>query len=143
MHRFYSRALIEEAVEQCNADSALQAISKMLNGKVVFRAYDDPDGKDITVCYEFDKGQCVGFDYNSADAPSSGRSVKFVAPRDGMLRITSSYETFAKLDRGEIEPADALNSPDYKIDGSVLMLLPLMKAINGWSEKLQKMPKTY
>lgn len=143
MHRFYSKALIEEAVEQCNGDAALQAISKMLNGHIVFRAFDDPDGKDITVRYEFDKGKCTHFDYQSDDAPSPDRDRKFSAPKDGVLRISSSYETFAKLDRGEMEPADAINSPDYKIDGNILMLLPLMKAINGWSDKLRNIPKTY
>ena len=45
--------------------------------------------------------------------------------------------------RGDIDPAGALNSPDYKIDGNMIMLLPLMQAVNSWTEKVREIEKTY
>ena len=63
--------------------------------------------------------------------------------KDGLVRVVASYETFAQLDRGESEPADAMNSKKYKIEGNMVMLMPLMQAVDSWTRKVRELPKEY
>ena len=143
MARMFTREAVEEGIKVCNEDAAHLERAKLLSGIVVLRAYDTPDGKDVAVTYTFEQGRCVDYDFQEADAPSVLREDPFVPMKDGLARITASYATFVALDKGEMDPADALNSPDYKIEGNMMMLLPLMQAVNSWTEKVRELPKTY
>ena len=102
-----------------------------------------PEGVDVAVAYTFEAGRCTGYELSEDPSPAAWRDAGFTPMVDGLARITANYETFAKLDRGELEPADALNSPDYKIDGNMVMLLPLMQAVNSFTEKIREIPKEY
>ena len=143
MARMFTREAVEEGIKVCNEDAEHLERAKLLSGVVVLRALDTPDGKDVSVTYTFDQGRCVDYDFREEPAPSSLREEPFVPMQDGLARITASYATFVALDKGEIEPADALNSPDYKIEGNMMMLLPLMQAVNSWTEKVRALPKEY
>jgi putative sterol carrier protein len=143
MARFFSRELTEQSIEICNADAEHLERAKLLNGKVILRATDTPDGKDISVTYTFEKGRCTGYDFEEEAAPSTLRDRPFVPLKDGLARVSASYETFVKLDKGELEPADALNSNDYKVEGNMVMLMPLMQAVDSWTRKVREIPKDY
>ncbi len=143
MARFFSRELTDESIDYCNADAAHLERAKLLTGKVILRALDAPESKDITVTYTFDKGRCTHYDFVEEDAPASSRDTPFKPLIDGLARISASYETFVKLDKGELDPAAALNSSDYKIEGNMLMLMPLMQAVTSWSQKVREVPKEY
>lgn len=143
MARLFSRELTEEGIEACNADAAHLERAKLLTGKVVLLAKDTPEGNDVQVAYTFDQGKCTGYDFDEQKAPSALRDTPFTPIKDGIARISAAYDTFVKLDKGEIEPADALNSPDYKIEGNMMMLLPLMQAVTSWTDKVRELPKEY
>lgn len=143
MARIFSKELTEEAIAACNADPELLEKAKLLTGDVVFLALDTPDGKDVSIRYSFESGRCTAYDFVEERAPSVLRAQGFTAPRDGLARVRASYQTFVELDKGAIEPADALNSPDYAIEGNKLLLLPLMQAVNAFTEKIRGLPKEY
>ena len=143
MARFFSRDLAEESIEFCNADAAHLERAKLLNGKVILCALDTPDKQDVYVTYTFKAGRCIEFQYESEPAPSSLRDRPFVPMKDGIARVTANYQTFVKLDKEEMEPADTLDSPDYKIEGSMLMIMPLMQAVDSWNRAVRKIPKEY
>ena len=144
MARYFSRELVHEAVEAMNADPAYLAAAKLLSGKFALRALDAPDGKDVLVTYTFQAGKVTGWDYESEpSAAGTLRQRAFRPMKDGLARVTAAYATFVRLDRGEIDPADAINSPDYKIEGPMLMLMPLMQAIDAWNRKVRGLPKEY
>jgi putative sterol carrier protein len=143
MARMFTKELIDTNIATCNGDPELLEKSKLLTGKVVMCALDTPDGKDVSVAYTFDQGKCTHYDFDEKDAPSALRDAPFRPMVDGLARITATYETFVKLDKGEIEPAEALNAPDYKIDGNMVMLMPLMQAVTAWTEKIRGIPKEY
>ena len=143
MARYFTRELIEESVDFCNSDAEHIERSKMLNGKMVLLALDTPDNKDVHVTYAFENGRCTGYDFEEEPAPSSFRDRGFTPMVDGVARVTSSYATFAKLDKGELEPADAMNSNDYKVEGNMVMLLPLMQAVDSWTKKIREIKKEY
>lgn len=143
MARLFTRELIDESIEVCNNDPAHLERAKLLTGKVILRALDCPGGKDVSVTYTFNAGKCTTYDFVEEAAPAPLRDTPFKPMIDGLARITANYGTFVKLDKGEIEPAAALNSPDYKIEGNMVMLMPLMQAVNSWTEKVRAVPKEY
>ncbi len=112
-------------------------------GKFIICAQDTPDGKDVMITYSFDVGRCTGYEYEEEAAPSSLRDRKFTPVKDGLARLMAAYDTLVKVDKGEMEPADALNSPDYKIEGNMMMMLPLMQAIDSWTNKVRELDKEY
>lgn len=143
MARMFSRELTEEVVTVCNGDAGHLDKAKMLNGVMVLVALDTPDSKDVSLRYKFTKGHIDSFDFEEEDAPSELRDRSFRPMVDGLARVTAGYDTFVKLDKGEIEVADALSSADYKIDGNMIMLMPLMQAMESFSGKVRAMPKEY
>jgi hypothetical protein len=145
MARFFTRELTEQSIDFCNADAAHLERAKLLNGKVILCALDAPDAQDVSITYTFKAGRCVDFLYEAEAAPSSLRQRPFVPLKDGLARVTASYATFVKLDKGEIEPAEALNSKSdsYKIEGNMIMLMPLMQAVDSWTKKVREIPKQY
>ena len=143
MARFFTRELTEQSIDFCNADAAHLERAKLLNGKMILCALDTPDKQDVFVTYTFKAGRCIEFKYETEAAPSALRKRPFVPFKDGVARVTASYTTFAKLDKGELEPADAMNSKDYKIEGNMIMLMPLMQAVDSWTKKVREIPKEY
>ena len=143
MARYFSREGIQESIDLINRDADHLEAAKLLTGKLILRALDAPDGKDILVTYTFEKGRCVDWVYEDGESPSPLRERRFVPLKDGIARVTASYATFVRLDRGEMVPADAIGSADYKIEGSMLMILPLMQAVDSWNRKVRSIPKEY
>jgi hypothetical protein len=143
MHRYFSREAIAESIEAINNDRQHLEAAKLLTGKFILRVLDAPDGKDLLVIYTFDKGRCTDWTYEEGAAPSSLRKRPFKPMVDALARVTASYATFVKLDKGEMEPADALKSPDYALEGPTLMLMPLMQAVDSWNRRVRALPKTY
>ncbi len=143
MARFFSREGIQESLDLINNDPDHLKAAKLLTGKVVLRVLDAPEHQDILVTYTFEQGRCVDWTYEDAPAPSPLRDRPFKPIKDGLARVTATYATFVKLDKGEMEPADALTSPDYRIEGSMLLIMPLMQAVDSWNRKIRSIPKEY
>ena len=144
MARYFSRESVEQAVEVINNDAKHLEAAKLLTGTVILRALDTPDGKDVSVTYTFKEGRCTDWKYEDAAAPSKElRDRPFKPMKDGLARVTAQYSTFVKLDKGEMEPADTIDSPDYKIEGHMLMIMPLMQAVDSWNRTVRSMPKEY
>jgi hypothetical protein len=144
MARYFSREGTAESIEACNSDKEHLERAKLLTGKFVLRVYDTPDGKDLICTYTFEKGRCTDWKYEDGPAPSKAiRERKFRPMVDGLGRVTAKYATFVKLDKGEMEPADVLKSPDYQLEGNTIMLMPLMQAIDSWNRKVRSIPKEY
>lgn len=143
MARYFSREAVEQSKEVINNDAAHLEAAKLLTGKMALRVLDDPDGNDLLVTFVFEKGRIVDHRYECAAAPSALRDRVFTPMKDGIARVTASYATFVKLDSGAMDPADAINSPDYKIEGNMLMIMPLMQSIDSWNRTVRKIPKEY
>lgn len=142
-YRLFSKELTEHGIQECNADAAHVARAALLTGRVVVRALNAPDGKDVQIAYLFDKGRCAEFEFEEGDTPAVFRETPFSSPQDGVVRVTATYDTWVKLDKGETTPAEALRSSDYQVEGNLLLLMPLSQAINSWTAKVQSLPKSY
>lgn len=143
MARFWSKESVQETIDYMNKNEEHLKLAGNLSGKVVIRVLDDPDGKDIYATFTFQKGRCTDWNYEAGSAPSRLRDRPFKPMVDGLARVTASYQTFMKLDKGEIEAHDAVNSPDYKIEGNMVMLMPMMQAVDSWNRNARAVPKEY
>jgi hypothetical protein len=143
MARFWSEASVKQTIDTLNDDQEHLALAQNLSGKVVIRVLDDPEGQDICAHFTFEKGTCVDWTYETEPAPSSLRDRAFKPMVDGLARITANYETYVKLDKGEMETPDTVDSPDYNIEGHKLMLMPYMQAVDSWNRKARAVPKEY
>jgi len=142
--RFWSKESVEETIKVMNEDQEHLKLAKNLSGKMVLRVLDDPDGKDIYAVFTFKNGKCVDYTYEADGAPSKKlRDRPFKPLIDGLARVTAKYDTFVKLDKGEMEAADTVDSPDYKIEGNMVMLMPYMQAVDSWNRRARSVPKEY
>lgn len=143
MARLFTRELTEKGIAACNGDAAHLERAKLLSGVIILRALDTPDGTDVQISYTFDKGRCIGHAFAEEPAPAAFRDRRFVPLKDGVARATAAYTTWVRLDKGEIEPADALESPDYRIEANMLLLMPLLQSVNSWTAKVRALAKEY
>jgi len=143
MARFWSKESVQQTIDVMNVDKEHLALAKNLSGKMLIRVLDDPDGMDIVACFTFERGRCVDWTYEAEPAPSGLRDRPFRPMVDGLARVTANYATFAKLDKGEMEVPDTVNSKDYKIEGNMLMLMPYMQAVDSWNRRARSVPKEY
>lgn len=143
MARYFSREGVEQTVERINNSKEHLELAQNLTGKVLLVALNDPDGNDLLVAYTFDRGKCVDWVYEAEKAPSALRERAFKPMIDGMAKVTAEYETFVKLDKGEIEAADTIDRPDYKIEANMIMILPMMQAVDSWNRQVRAIDKDY
>ena len=143
MARYFSRQGVEESLEVINNNAEHLEAARNLTGVVALRALDDPDGNDVLVTYTFDRGRIVDFVYEAEKAPSSLRDRPFKPMVDGLVRVSANYATFVKLDTGEMETADTVDSPDYNIEGNMLMVLPLLQSFDSWNRVVRGIDKEY
>jgi hypothetical protein len=143
MARYFSREGAEESIGIINNNAQHLEAAKLLTGKVALRALDTPDGKDVLVTYTFDKGRIVDYVYEAEPAPSKLRDRPFKPMVDGLVRVTANYSTFVKLDTGEMETADTVDSPDYTIEANMLLVMPLMQSFDSWNRVVRGIDKEY
>jgi hypothetical protein len=143
MARYFSREGVEQSIPIVNGSAQHLELAANLSGVVMLRALDTPDNKDVLVTYTFDKGRIVDHRYEAEDAPSRLRDRPFRPMVDGLVRVTANYQTFVKLDRGEMNTADTVDSPDYNIEGNKLLILPLMQSFDSWNRVVRTIEKEY
>jgi hypothetical protein len=143
MARYFSREGVEEAIPIINAHEEHLKLAKNLSGIVMLRALDDPEGMDVLVTYTFEQGRITAHEYEAEAAPSSLRTRPFKPMVDGLVRLSAHYDTFVKLDTGEMAPSDTVDSPDYDIEGSMLMIMPLMQSFDSWNRVVRGIDKDY
>jgi hypothetical protein len=142
MLKYYTKAWQAEVADRLKTDSKFAQDGRRLNGTFVFRCYDCPDGKDRQVIWTFKGGQVVKWTYEAKKAPWSELRD---APFDSkwVMRATATYDMSADLNKGNISPLRALTSPNYQIEGSKLMIMQLMKALNVWNAVAASVECTY
>lgn len=143
MARYFSRESAQEGVDRINNSPEHLKLAKNLTGKIILIALNDPDGNDVKLTYTFDKGRCADWSHEIEPSPSSFLDTPFKPLVDGLARVSAQYQTFVKLDTGELEAADTVDSPDYKIEANMLMILPLMQAMDSWNRETRSLPKEY
>ena len=140
--RYWTPAFVERFVEALNGDDEFQNTAGTFSKTVELRCLDTPDGEDVSATYTFEKGQVVDVDLWIDDAPSAQMRDEEVG--DGiMARATAPYEVWVRMDRGERGATEAIASPDYQIDGSMMQIMSNMGVFRGMMSVAAGVEKTY
>lgn len=141
--RYWSPAFIEAFVEAMNDDADFMRATGSFTDTIILRCLDAPDGKDIEAAYVFEDGEVTDVELWIEDAPSQALRGEPFDKNVALARATAPYETWTKLDRGEISVMQAIASPDYNVEGNKLKILSHLGILNGMGAVAARLEKTY
>jgi putative sterol carrier protein len=141
--RYWTPAFVERFVEALNSDEKFQDTAGSFSKTVELRCFDTPDGEDVSATYTFEDGQVVDVDLWIDDAPSDEMREEPVDKNAVMARATASYDVWVRMDKGEMGAAEALASPDYQIEGSMMQIMSNMGVFRGMNAVAAGVEKTY
>ncbi|WP_022835951.1 hypothetical protein [Salisaeta longa] len=141
--RYWSPAFIERFVEAINTDDAFQRTAGSFSDTIILRCFGTPYGTDVEAAYTFDDGRIVDVDVWIDDAPSDEMRNDPFDSGTAMARASASYDTWVKMDSGEMGAMQALTDPDYHIDGPKLRIMANMGVFQGMNKVAAAVDKTY
>ncbi len=137
---YWTRPFVERFVAALNESPAFRKAAANFSETIIMRCIDTPAGKDCSATYRFDKGECKSWDFEEWDAPSAARTLPFDG-HSALARTTAPYALWCKLDRGEMNVAQALLSPDYRVEGPKLRIMWHVGTLNAMSAVASALPK--
>ncbi len=141
--RYWTPAFVEKFVEALNSSTRFQKAARSFSQTIVLRCLDTPDKKDCVSKYTFVKGRCTEHSFTAEDAPSPSVRDEAFNKREMMARTTAPYSVWTKLDRGEMNVAQALVSPDYNIEGSKLKIMRYIGVFTALGDVASSVDKRY
>jgi len=141
--RYWTPAFIEKFVEAINSDDDFQYTAGSFSKTIILRCFGTPDGEDVSATYAFDDGKIVDVDLWIDEAPSEEMRNDPFDKSEAMARATADYQTWVKVDTGEMGVMQAVTSPDYQIEGSMMRIMSNMGVFRGLNEVAAKVEKTY
>ena len=141
--RYWTPAFVERFVEALNNDEDFQETAGSFSETIELRCLNTPDGEDVSATYTFEDGQIVDVDLWIDEAPSEQMREEAVDPDAIMARATAPYDVWVQMDKGEMGAAEAIASPDYQIDGSMMQVMSNMGVFRGMMSVAAEVEKTY
>jgi len=141
--RYWSPEFVERFVDALNNDEEFQDTAGSFSETIELRCLDAPDGEDISATYHFEDGRVVDVDLWIDDAPSDEMREEPVDKDEVMARATAPYEVWVEMDKGDMGSTEALASPDYQIDGSMMQIMSNMGVFRGMNAVAADVKKTY
>ncbi len=141
--RYWTPEFVEHFVEAINSDDEFQDTAGDFSKTVELRCLDTPGGEDVSATYTFENGQVVDVDLWIDDAPSEQMREEEVDTGVVMARATAAYDVWVRMDKGEMGAAEALASPDYQIEGSMMQIMSNMGVFRGMMSVAAGVEKTY
>lgn len=140
--RYWTEPFVDALVAALNQNPKFQKAARSFKASVALRVLDTPDGLDATATYTIESGRVVKHTFETWEAGGAMRTLVF-DKKQLLARTTTSYATWLKLDRGEINVAQALVSPDYKIEGSKFKIMRHIGVFTAMGDIAAKLPKRY
>lgn len=141
--RYWTPAFVEAFVEALNTDDDFQRAAGSFSDTIILRCLDTPDETDVSAAYAFEDGTVTDVDLWIDDAPSEELREEPFDSSEAMARATAPYAIWTKLDKGEMNVMQALSSPDYSVEGSMLRIMANIKVFRGMNAVAAKVDKTY
>jgi len=139
---YATRAFADAFVDALNRDPGFQRASRSFRDAFVIRVLERPDGMDVTSTYRIDRGRARLDDFREAPAPAPFRREPFDKTQ-ALVRSTAPFSVWVRLDKGEMNPLQALASPDYTIEGPKLKVMANIGVVNALNAVAAKTPKRY
>jgi len=141
--QYWTPAFVERFVEAINNDEAFRDAAGSFSETIELRCLDTPEGEDVSATYTFKDGRVVDVDLWIDDAPSEEMREEPVDEDAVMARATAPYDVWVKMDKGEMGSTEAVASPDYQIDGSMMQIMSNMGVFRGINKVAANVEKTY
>lgn len=141
--RYWTPAFVEAFVEALNADEEFQRAAGSFSDTIVLRCFDTPEDTDVSAAYTFENGTVTDVDLWIDDAPSDDLRGEPFDASEAMARASAPYALWTKLDRGEMNVMQALSSPDYSVEGSMLNIMANINVFRGLNAVAARVDKTY
>lgn len=137
--KYFSKEWFEEIKKKMNTDKGYQEKAKSLTYKSQYLVTDCPGGIDKLIQWTLEKGILTDYKIEDKPAPSEFRKMLFDG-RTYFMRVTGSYDTYAKMHRGELPPMQAIMKKIYKIEGPMLKIMTMMGPINALNDLMASTP---
>lgn len=141
--RYWTPEFVERFVDALNNDDEFQDTASSFSDTVELRCFDTPDGEDVSATYTFEAGTVVDVDLWIDDAPSEQMRDEPVNKDEVLARATAPYDVWVKMDKGEMGSTEALASPEYQIEGSMMRIMSNMGVFRGMNKVAANVEKTY
>ena len=141
--RYWTPEFVEAFVESINNDEDFQETAGSFSETIELRCLDTPDAEDVSATYTFEEGRIVDVDLWIDEAPSEQMREEEVDTDAIMARATAPYDVWVQMDKGEMGAAEAIASPDYQIDGSMMQVMSNMGVFRGMMSVAAEVEKTY
>ncbi|PSQ87612.1 MAG: hypothetical protein BRD42_01585 [Bacteroidetes bacterium QS_3_64_15] len=141
--RYWTPAFVERFVDALNNDEDFQETAGSFSETIELRCLDTPDAEDVSATYAFEEGRIVDVDLWIDEAPSEQMRAEEVDTGAIMARATAPYDVWVQMDKGEMGAAEAIASPDYQIDGSMMQVMSNMGVFRGMMSVAADVEKTY
>ena len=141
--RYWTPEFVEAFVEFINSDEEFQDKASSFSETIELRCLDTPDAEDVSATYAFEEGRIVDVDLWIDEAPSEQMREEAVDTDAIMARATAPYDVWVQMDKGEMGAAEAIASPDYQIDGSMMQVMSNMGVFRGMMSVAAEVEKTY
>ena len=141
--RYWTPEFVEAFVESINSDEEFQDKAGSFSETIELRCLDTPDAEDVSATYTFEEGRIVDVDLWIDEAPSEQMREEEVDTDAIMARATAPYDVWVQMDKGEMGAAEAIASPDYQIDGSMMQVMSNMGVFRGMMSVAAEVEKTY
>jgi len=142
--RFYSKAWADKTVELTNTDEEYLKKTKGFTTSFIFVVTDDPDGNDIKIHWFFDKGKLVNMTYEAKPAPSDMRiGVEHWDESISLAKNQGSYESFAKVRRGEMTVMATMSAKLMQVQGDLIKGMSMMAYNVAFADLQNKIPVTF
>lgn len=141
--RYWTPAFVERFVDALNHDEEFQSTAGGFSNAIELRCFNTPDGEDVSATYTFDEGTVVDVDLWIDEAPSDEMREEPVDKEAVMARATAPYDVWVRMDKGKMGAAEALASPDYQIEGSMMQIMSNMGVFRGMNAVAADVEKTY
>lgn len=140
--RFYSEEWVQAVKDKANSDLKYQAKTKALNVTCEEIIEDYPGGLDVWVRWRFEGGKIVEALREEKTAPSEWRGLP--APgKDVLTRSYGGYQTWARLNKGEISAMEALVKRVYRIQGNMIKIMAKMGPLSAFTDLRGSIPCEY
>ncbi len=141
--RFYSKEWCEAVKQKANSDEEYLKKTKGLTVKYMFIVTHCPDGNDIKVLWEYDKGK-TRYEYTEKKAPSDMRIGQ--EPWNDSISLIKNqvaYDTFVKIQKGELTPIGALVNKLWALEGDLVKGMRFQPYNDAVNELQKSIPCEY
>ena len=133
--RFYSKEWLDACIEKANNDKAYRSKTEKHDASYLFIVTDCPDGNDIRVLMNFDKGKASLKEYDVEPTPAGFRMENVPWNESiSLLRAQGDYDTFRKLNMKVMNPMQAMTSGSYKTEGDMMKAIMLIHHVTAYND---------